>query len=148
MCGIARLSTRGSRCSTIMGFRGSRVQIPPSRFSNVKRRRLFCLRRFFTSGRLVEFWSSFGGFAYATPLSWSFRVSLITANTDSSSAPISSSETLVCRMCCRLWCSSVSEMAESLGQCYGLAGVFTCSAIDVCDVRTWPSPTENSPPIV
>jgi hypothetical protein len=31
-CNSARGCTRGARCATTMGFRGSRVQIPPSRF--------------------------------------------------------------------------------------------------------------------
>ena len=39
------------------------------------------------------------------------------------------------------------RIAVELGQCYGLAGVFTCSSVEVCDVRTWPSPTENAPPV-
>lgn len=39
------------------------------------------------------------------------------------------------------------RIAVELGQCYGVAGVFTCSQLEVCSVARWPSPTENAPPV-
>lgn len=40
-----------------------------------------------------------------------------------------------------------SRIAVELGQCYGLAGVFTCKQVEVRDVQPWPSPTANAPPV-
>jgi hypothetical protein len=39
------------------------------------------------------------------------------------------------------------RIAVELGQSFGLAGVFSCGQIEVCDVRPWPSPTEDAPPV-
>lgn len=40
-----------------------------------------------------------------------------------------------------------SRIAVELGQCCGLAAVFTCGQVEVCDVQPWPSPTEDAPPV-